>query len=94
MERAEAERLAREALEEIEFHGELVLMADKAREGPSAWLFVYNTKRFVETGDLREGIVGAGPLLVDQETGEVLHAPNTVQPDEILRRHAAGLPLA
>ena len=90
MKRADAERLAREALREIEFEGELVLVNAMTRESSSAWLFVYNTSRFVETGDHREAIVGAGPIIVDRESGSVQHAPNTLTPDEVLRRHAAG----
>lgn len=94
IDRTEAEQSARRLLDDIDYDEELVLVDALTREGSTAWLFVYNSRRFVETGDHRYAFVGAGPILVDRTTGEAAFAPHNVAPDEVLRRHAAGEPLA
>lgn len=43
------------------------------------WVFFYNTKAYLESGDSRQGLVGNAPLLVDRKTGK-LHVLGTVHP--------------
>lgn len=57
----------------------LTVLFEKTRRLPFGWLFFYNTQKFAETGDPLDGVAGNGPILVDQERGEVVtlgtHAP-------------------
>ena len=56
---------------------EFVVMEDRTREEDFGWVFVYNSKEFVETGDLQWALAGNAPLIVDRFTGE-LHVTGTV----------------
>ena len=49
---------------------ELVLIDDATSEHSCGWIFRYNSKRFIETGDFGDRVVGA-PILVDKRDGSV-----------------------
>lgn len=40
-------------------------------EHSRAWVFAFNTRRWVRTRELRDQAVGASPLVVDKATGEL-----------------------
>src|SRR5438874_1362415 len=60
---------------------ELVLLEAQTRERPSAWIFFYQTRRFVETGDYADALGGNAPLIVDRRDGSV-HLTGTARPIE------------
>ena len=60
---------------------ELVVMDSLTREEDFGWLFFFNTREFVETGDMNAALGGNAPLLVERETGE-LHVTGTTHPVE------------
>ena len=41
------------------------------REEVFGWVFFYNSKRFLETGEFLRRLAGNGPVIVDGLTGEV-----------------------
>ncbi len=52
-----------------------LLVVDKHTiERPWGWVFFYNFRRFVETGDYRYAAGGNAPLIVERESGRVLVA--------------------
>lgn len=58
---------------------ELAVMEDRTREESFGWVFFYNTKRFVETGDMQWALGGNAPLIVDRRSGN-LHVTGTAHP--------------
>jgi|SRR5688572_9729382 hypothetical protein len=60
---------------------ELALMEDRTRDEDFGWVFFYNTKRFLESGDMQWALGGNAPLIVDRRTGE-LHVTGTAHPIE------------
>jgi len=54
---------------------------DATREENFGWVFFYNTKRFLESGDMQWALGGNAPLIVDRRTGE-LHVTGTAHPIE------------
>ncbi len=40
-------------------------------ETASAWIFFYNSRRYLETGEIVYALAGNGPVLVNKKTGEV-----------------------
>jgi Immunity protein 35 len=46
-------------------------LAVAAEERKRGWAFPYNTKRFAETQNPLDGLLGNGPVFVDRATGEV-----------------------
>jgi hypothetical protein len=43
------------------------------------WLFCFDSKEYVETGNFSAQLAGNGPLLIDKDTGE-LHILGTARP--------------
>lgn len=60
---------------------DLVLNERQTQEHLFGWVFFYNSRDFVEKGDERTLLVGAGPFIVDRETGEI-HEFGTGRPLE------------
>ena len=59
---------------------------------PYGWVFFYSTKKFVETGDPRDGLVGNAPLIFNRITGEY-RVTGTAHPIEhYLSEYEAQLP--
>jgi hypothetical protein len=50
---------------------ELVILDGHIEERKRGWAFPYNTKRFAETKNPLDGLLGNGPVFVDRATGEV-----------------------
>jgi hypothetical protein len=55
---------------------ELVVLEDKAVERPVGWVFFFQSKRFLASGDFADRIAGNGPILVDKRDSSV-HQFNT-----------------
>src|SRR5262245_31317707 len=49
----------------------LVLLHAHTIEKPYGWIFFYNSKGWLETGDTKYAIAGNAPFLVRRDTGEV-----------------------
>jgi hypothetical protein len=69
-----------------------VLLADDCREYPFGWLFFYQSKTHVDTGDRRFALLGNVPFIVDRRDGSV-HVTRTNWAEavaEYQHRFAAG----
>jgi hypothetical protein len=60
-------------------HHRLVIV--KEYEYDFGWVFCYNTKRYIDTGDTVYAVVGNAPLIVDREDGQ-LYVTGTAHPLE------------
>lgn len=49
---------------------EIVIVDRHTQESDGTWAFVYNTRAYVESGDMLDMLVGNAPVLVDKATGE------------------------
>jgi hypothetical protein len=47
------------------------VMEEETIERPCAWLFFIENKRFIETRNYRDGLLGVGSILVEQNSGDV-----------------------
>lgn len=50
---------------------ELAIVDGEPSETTHAWIFFYNTKRYLETGEFSEALAGNGPILVNKITGAI-----------------------
>jgi len=50
----------------------LQILAESTEEYDFGWVFYYNSAKFIETGDLREALVGNAPLIFNKESGELV----------------------
>ncbi len=71
--REQAEEVARSQIEEIGrgVRGGVALMPQSTIEKPYGWVFFFNSKRFVETGDVFWALGGNSPILVEAESGRI-----------------------
>lgn len=47
------------------------ILEGKTREYPSCFVFFYQSKKFIETGNFADLLVGQGPVLISREGGKV-----------------------
>ncbi|WP_367389137.1 YrhB domain-containing protein [Lewinella sp. LCG006] len=69
----EAIELAKEKLDEIEKKSgiNLSLMYEETLELEFGWMFFYQSKAFVETGDLGAMVGGNAPMIIDKHNSSV-----------------------
>lgn len=58
-----------------------VVMEDKTLERPFGWVFFYNSRAYVQSGNFRDGYLGNAPLIFDRYSGEY-HVTGTAHPIE------------
>lgn len=81
MDKNQAADLIRQRLREYEAAGSspLVLLEDRTLTRPFGWVFFYQSRAFVESGNVRDMVAGNTPIIVDRDTGE-LHLTGTSHP--------------
>jgi len=57
----------------------LVLQLEKTIEFELGWVFFYQSKKYIETGNLGDSLVGNSPFIVDKRSGEI-HVTGTAYP--------------
>jgi hypothetical protein len=48
---------------------EFVIVDDATLERSFGWVFFWNSREFVETGDIQHALLGNAPFIVDKEAG-------------------------
>ena len=83
MTKADAEQTVRNYFESQERGGapELVLLHEETIERDFGWVFFYQSKRFLETGNISDILAGNPPLVVTKSDGR-LHETGTAYPVE------------
>jgi hypothetical protein len=87
----QAQQLALDRLAEYERKGgpALTLVGDLTRELPYGWVFFYQSRSYVQTGDLREMLAGNAPLLVTR-AGELYETWTSHPLESYLREYERG----
>jgi hypothetical protein len=67
----QARELAEQAMVAAFPNKDVVLQPEKTEVKPFGWVFYYNSRDYVESGDFLASIPGNGPILVDNEEGTV-----------------------
>ena len=81
MNKEEARRFVEEHLRQEPLSHVLVILDEKTIERDSCWVFFYTSRKFLETRDVRDLLLGNGPILVSNKTGK-LHFAGTSFPAE------------
>ena len=68
-----------------------VVIEKNTIEKPFGWVFFYNSKRFVETGESRYRLAGNGPVIVNKHTGSVEFFGSTKPPLEFVAEYEQKL---
>src|SRR5664280_46258 len=64
------------ALAREQLTSDFTILDGQVQERKRGWVFPYNTKRFVETKNPQDGLVGNGPIFVDRDSGEIYALPS------------------
>lgn len=75
----EAEEIAKQYLAALRNEIGSPVQLTKTQEETFGWVFFYQSKDYMETGNLSSMLAGNAPFIVDQETGEV-HILGTAYP--------------
>jgi len=59
-----------------------VVLSGKPTETEFGWVYFYNSKHFIETGDVGYALIGNAPIVVMKTTGEI-RGTGTAQPLEV-----------
>jgi hypothetical protein len=83
MTKRDAQRIAVEYLKakQAQAGSELVLLSAKTIERSFGWVFFYDSKLHVETGDLRYALAGNAPIVITRADGRI-HETGTAHPLE------------
>ncbi len=93
MNKQETEHIVRDYLEsEWKNVEQIEIMLDKTIEKDYGWIFLYQSKRFVQTGNLQDMLIGNCPVLVTR-SGQRILFPTSIPVLESIKRYEAGLPL-
>lgn len=49
------------------------VLEEETTEKPWGWVFFYQSKEYIETGDFRHMVGGNAPIIVNRVTGELIH---------------------
>lgn len=68
-----------------------VVVEKSTIEKPFGWVFFYNSKRFVETGESRYRLAGNGPIIVNKHNGSVEFFGSAKPPQDIVMEYEQKL---
>jgi hypothetical protein len=74
------ERLART-------YSKAVILDESTVETDFGWVFFWNSKRYLESGDYRDALAGNAPLIVDRADGSVHDTCTFLPIEEIINRY-------
>jgi hypothetical protein len=74
--------------------GHAALMHKQTITKPYGWVFFYQTRKWLETGDFRHAMVGNAPIIVDRIDGNVLVTGTALPVDDYLAKYEAAIPPA
>ncbi len=72
-----------------------VLILESATiEKPYGWVFFYNSRRYIETGDMVHALIGQGPVIVVATTGEIIELGSAIPAAAAISQAESKLGLA
>ena len=91
MSREQAEKLAAELINADYYADDdsLVIVSELTIEKDYGWIFFYQSRKYLETGQFNYQLAGNGPVVFERETGGVHHLGSHKHPDELIREFEA-----
>ena len=54
------------------FGDNIVLLEKETLTKEYGWIFFYQHRKWLETGKVRDALIGNGPILIDKQTGKIV----------------------
>lgn len=89
--RENAEKRVAELLN-ADYHADddcLVILSELTIEKDYGWIFFYQSRKYLETGEFSHILAGNGPVVFESESGAVHHLGSHKHPDELIRNFEA-----
>lgn len=88
MNREKAEKLAQREIQRIAMQAgdEFVLCSEDTIERGFGWLFFYQSKAFIDSGELKYRLAGNGPIVVEKDSGNVTIHGSVPSVEEIIAK--------
>lgn len=64
----------------------VMLISSQTIKKSYGWIFFYNSKAYVETGDIMTALVGHGPVILLADTGEIVECGSLLPGEEQVLR--------
>ena len=93
IDRVEAQKIAHEFANRYSRgpDDELVILDENVVERPYGWYFIPVSRRFLETGNFLDSITGPGPILVRNDTKEVLQFGSAETTESYIRQYEESM---
>ena len=90
--REDAQRLVQAELARFaEDAGDCVVLEHWTIERPFGWVFFYNSREFVETGNISSALAGNAPFIVNRFTGAIFPTGTARAIEDYLSAYEASL---
>lgn len=90
LDRATAKALVTKQLaEKAPADDQWVVLDENTIERPFGWVFFYNSRKFIETGETMYRLAGNGPVIVNKRTGWIDFFGSLPTLDEIIANYEA-----
>ena len=66
------------------------LIIDLWMEKPYGWIFEYQTKEYIETGNVSAAVAGNAPILFEKETGKIIPLGIAPSPNYYIELYEKG----
>lgn len=63
----------------------IAIIESETVEKPYGWIFFYNSRRYLESGDLMCSLVGQGPVVVVAATSEIIELGSARPPEVAIK---------
>ena len=67
------------------------VLEEETIEKQWGWVFFYQAKSYIETGDFREMLGGNAPIIVNRNTGELFHTGTAHEVEHYISEYEAKL---
>jgi hypothetical protein len=68
-----------------------IVVENDTIEKSFGWVFFYNSKKFLETGEFRQRLAGNGPVIVNKHNGSIEFFGTNKPPQEIVEEYEKRL---
>lgn len=72
---------------------EVVVLTSDTLEQSFGWVFFYQSRAYIESGDMSDALVGNAPVIVNRFTGDVVETGTAEPIDAYISRYEASLSL-
>lgn len=94
MNRQEAQRLVEAELEKTNDKYDpidYVVLSSETIEKPWGWVFFYQSKAYIESGDFRDSLCGNAPIIVNCNTGVLTYTGTANDIEHYIKEYEATL---